>query len=273
MEARRGVFYQRSLTGTDGGATSTVAPAPEPGPSLGPGGSFSGRACSPPTAAAARVRDGPRLGGRGDERGRDLPMSLKSMPLVFLFALFAALRPFAPCAVFGRVRRPSVALPSRLAGVGGGPLGVTGRCRAGVGCGHACLLSGKGRDGASLFCARFACGRGRVSAPARFARLIARARRRAHLARPFPPGAFSAPSRSLSAETPKGGPGSRLSLLSFYTIPPNVKPVREQKMKLPEIFHGMPATGTGAEPFRTARHSGPGRRSGACAAKPPKTDA
>ncbi len=131
----------------------------------------------------------------------------------------------------------------------------------------------KGGTGVSLFCARFACGRGRVSAPARFARLIARARRRTHLSRLLTPGAFSAPSRSLSAETPKGGPGSRLSLLSFYTIPPNVKPIWEQKMKTPEIFHGMPATGTGAEPFRTARHSGPGRRSGACAAKPPKTDA
>ena len=80
---------------------------------------------------------------------------------------------------------------------------------------------------------------GRIAA-ARLARLIARARRRAHLARPFPPGAFSAPSRSLSAETPKGGPGSRLSLLSFYTMPPNVKPIREQKMKTSEIFHEMP---------------------------------
>ncbi len=45
--------------------------------------------------------------------------------------------------------------------------------------------------------ARIACapvrGRGRVSAPARFAHLIARARRRTHLARPFPPGSFSRP--------------------------------------------------------------------------------
>ena len=75
-------LYQRSLTGTDGGAAPTVAPAPEPGPSLGSRGSFSGSACSPPAAAASRVRDGPRLGGRGDERGCDLHMSLKSMPLV-----------------------------------------------------------------------------------------------------------------------------------------------------------------------------------------------
>ncbi len=68
--------------------------------------------------------------------------------------------------------------------------------RGGVGCSHACLLGGRGGTG-SLFCARFACagvrGRGRVSAPARFVRLIARARRRTHLARPFPPGSFSRP--------------------------------------------------------------------------------
>ena len=72
---------------------------------------------------------------------------------------------------------------------------------------------------------RACAGAGGRIAAARFARLIARARRRTHLARRFPPRLFSAPSRSLSAETPKGGPGSRLSLLSFYTISPNVKPV------------------------------------------------
>ena len=51
---------------------------------------------------------------------------------------------------------------------------------------------------------------------------------------------FAAPSQSLSAEKPKGGPGSRLSLLSFYTIWGKVKSFREQKMKMSEIFHGMP---------------------------------
>ena len=86
----------------------------------------------------------------------------------------------------------------------------------GIGCSHACLLSGKGRDGMSLFRARFARAGGRVSAPARFARLIARARRRTHLSRLLTPGAFSAPSRSLSAETPKGGPGSRLSTFILH---------------------------------------------------------
>ncbi len=111
----------------------------------------------------------------------------------------------------------------------------------------------KGGTGVSLFCARFACGRGRVSAPARFARLIARARRRTHLARRFPPGLFSGPCRSLSAETPKGGPGSRLSLLSFYTMPPNVKPIGERKMKIPEIFHETRAAGPERQRGRDGR--------------------
>ena len=87
-------------------------------------------------------------------------------------------------------------------------------------------------------CARGAAG-GRIAA-ARLVRLIARARRRTHLSRLLTPGVFSTPSRSLSAEKPKGGPGSRLSLLSFYTIPPNVKSMREQKMKTSEIFHEVP---------------------------------
>ncbi len=131
----------------------------------------------------------------------------------------------------------------------------------GEGRSQSCVPPSGQRAGQGCPCfARIAGGRGRVSAPARFARLIARARRRAHLARPFPPGAFSAPSRSLSAETPKGGPGSRLSLLSFYTIPPNVKPVREQKMKVPDIFHEMPAGGDRGD-------------DGPCVAKPPETDA
>ena len=50
---------------------------------------------------------------------------------------------------------------------------------------------------------------------------------------------FAAPSHILRRNA-KGGPGSRLSLLSFYTIPPNVKLIREQKTKIPDIFHEMP---------------------------------
>ena len=105
-------------------------------------------------------------------------------------------------------------------------------------------------------CARARAG-GRIAA-ARLVRLIARARRRTHLARRFPPGSFSRPRPSLSAEKPKGGPGSRLSLLSFYTIPPNVKPMREQKMKPAELFHGLPVkTRPGSTPWAPAssRHA------------------
>ncbi len=45
-----------------------VAPALEPGSSLGSGGSFSSRSRSPPAAAVSGAMDGPRLRGRGDER-------------------------------------------------------------------------------------------------------------------------------------------------------------------------------------------------------------
>ena len=46
----------------------SVTPAPEPGSSLGSCGNLDSGACSPPAAAASEVGDGPRLGGRGDER-------------------------------------------------------------------------------------------------------------------------------------------------------------------------------------------------------------
>ena len=110
----------------------------------------------------------------------------------------------------GRFRRAvgAVLLPACSEGFGGG-----------VGFGHACLLPGQARDGVSLFRARFAragVGAGARFAPARFARLIARARRRTHLARPFPPGSFSRPQPSLSAEKPKGGLGSRLSTFILH---------------------------------------------------------
>ncbi len=81
------------------------------------------------------------------------------------------------------------------------------------------------------------CARARAGVGAGAVRAPDCARETAHA--PLAPahaGGFSAPSRSLSAETPKGGPGSRLSLLSFYTIPPNVKPDWERKVKIPEIF-------------------------------------
>ena len=69
---------------------------------------------------------------------------------------------------------------------------------------------------AGPFAARIARGRARPSAPARFARLIARARRRAHVSRPFPPGLFSAPAAVLRRKG-KGGP--RKPPLPAHIIP------------------------------------------------------
>ena len=101
--------------------------------------------------------------------------------------------------------------------------------------------SGLGAGRMSLFRApsrgRAGGGAGGRIAAARFARVIARARRRTHLARRLPPGSFLRPQPLSCAETPKGGPGSRLSLLSFYTMSPNVKPLPEQKMKCRVISH------------------------------------
>ena len=80
----------------------------------------------------------------------------------------------------------------------------------------------KGRDGVSLFRAplrgraRGAAG-GRIAA-ARFARVIARARRHTHLARRFPPGSFSRPpaSRFLQKRR-KAAPGA--ASLYFHSTP------------------------------------------------------
>ncbi len=67
------------------------------------------------------------------------------------------------------------------------------------------------RRAAGPFFARVSCVRARACpralAPARFAHLIARARRRAHLAPPFPPGLFSAPAlASLRRNRDRGEP-------------------------------------------------------------------
>ena len=122
----------------------------------------------------------------------------------------------------------------------------------------------KGRDGASLFprvIARvWARGRGRAYRGGA-ARAPDCARETADALRPSVPAGvfFAAPSHRFLQKSRKAA-RKRLSLLSFYTMPPNVKPMQEQKMKTPEIFHEMPATGAGAEPFRTARHFRPGFR-------------
>ncbi len=95
---------------------------------------------------------------------------------------------------------------------------------SGVGFGHPChLLPSQGRDGVSLFRASSRAGlRARAGgrfAAARLARLIARAPVRAAAGRaedvPSPSARAGGlrPPAMLSAEKPKGGPGSRLSLM------------------------------------------------------------
>ena len=101
---------------------------------------------------------------------------------------------------------------------------------------HASFQAKQRAGRVSLFCAPFACagvrGRGRAyrggaarapDCPRETARRTSPVRSRR--------GLFRGPQPSLSAEKPKGGPGSRLSLLSFYTIPPNVKPAGKNYFK------------------------------------------
>ena len=70
--------------------------------------------------------------------------------------------------------------------------------------------------------ARVSCVRARARprahlAPARFAHLIARARRRTHFSCPFPPGLFSGPSPCFPLQkSEKAAPGSRLSTLIIH---------------------------------------------------------
>ena len=185
---------------------------------------------------AARTGAGPRLprsgAGTGGVRGDGWRRVLRSHRTE-MCACGRRLSPAFAGAVVRRRTGVHVLLPVHDGGFGGG-----GRLRS---CGPP---SRQGAGRVSLFRASsrgHACaGAGGRIAAARLARLIARARRQTHLARRFPPGRFSRPQPSLSAETPKGGPGSRLSLLSFYTMPPNVKPIWEQKMKSPELFHEIP---------------------------------
>ena len=67
-------------------------------------------------------------------------------------------------------------------------------------------------------------------APARFAHLIARARRRAHLARPFPPGLFSGPSHIPAQKSRKAAPEAASLHPSYTTFSP-VKPPGGRNMK------------------------------------------
>ena len=174
-----------------------VAPAPEPGSSLGSGGSFSSRSRSPPAAAVSGAMDGPRLRGRGDERrapGRfPLPRlggEVHGRPLHCVMfchvphAAAEALR-FRSCISFPPlhpVPLHSVHATAGLVAPAAGPF-----LRAYPACAPVPAS------------ARLA--------PARFAHLIARARRRTHIPRPFPPGLFSAPAiASLRRNRDRGEP-------------------------------------------------------------------
>ena len=100
------------------------------------------------------------------------------------------------------------------------------RRRLGVGCGHRLSFL---RRGAGPFSARILRGRRRVSAPARFARLIARARQRAHLSRRLLTGfqkwrrpAAQRRGKRLRSPLPWG---------PSYHNPPDVKPILRTKVK------------------------------------------
>ena len=151
-------------------------------------------------------------GGRGD-RGEAAPASRTQGPLqpdvMKCHVLSCGASPAGQCGQgFGGGRRPCGRFRRQ--------------CRARVVHGHRCLLPGKGRDGCPCFVrvarVRAYGAAGGRNAAARFARLIARARRHTHLACPFPPGSFSRPQPSLSAETPKGGPRGAASLY-FHSTP------------------------------------------------------
>ena len=87
---------------------------------------------------------------------------------------------------------------------------------------------GRDRSGERPCFARIAGGRGRVSAPARFTRLIARARRRAHLPRRPAPGSFSRPPaiaslRRKAERRPRKPP---LSIVIIHPVRPESSPLR-----------------------------------------------
>ena len=96
-------------------------------------------------------------------------------------------------------------------------------------------------------------------APARFAHLIARARRRTHFARPFPPGLFSAPAAFLRRKAERRPPGTASPLPSYTTFSP-VKPPGGENVKIfPERG---PSGSKRARPYSLNRRPGPRLRAG-----------
>ena len=103
----------------------------------------------------------------------------------------------------------------------------------GIGCSHACLLSGKGRDRDVPVSRAFRAG-GRAGVGAGAVRAADCARETPDAPRPSVPArAFFRPPAGRFLQKRRKAAPEAASLLSFYTIPPNVKPAREQKMKTP----------------------------------------
>ncbi len=112
------------------------------------------------------------------------------------------------------------------------------------------------------FSARIARGRAGASAPARFACLIARARRRTHVSRPFPPG-FSAPA-VLMRKKAKGGPGSRLSPLILTHFFQDQALVRNYFKNFGNVLLEACTSGPGSEPMTRPSPFVPGEGRSPC---------
>ena len=190
-----------------------LQPSPRPPwPSLGSRGNLDGSPCSPQAAAISGVMDGPRLGGRGDEGGvkRGLASSAGS-PDTNRNKLCACGNPPSGRRHVRRQTRPPEA-PSPCI------LNVVPSSRF-VPLRSVPPLPGtsKRRDPDS----RVSRARGRLSAPARFARLIARARpraraeRRAHFARWPNRGPFRAGANREAGRPRKCRLASRLPIWLF----------------------------------------------------------
>ena len=123
-------------------------------------------------------------------------------------------------------RRCSARVPSSAAG--------QHRRRLGVDCGHRLSFL---RRGAGPFSARILRGRGRVLAPARFARLIARARRRTHLSRRLLTGFRKLAPLGRAARQRSAAPDAALLWGPSYHNPPDVKPISETNLQISEIIH------------------------------------
>ena len=123
---------------------------------------------------------------------------------------------------------PSACVHRRPGHPKGEPCGQHRRqCGAGVGCGHRLSFPD---GGAGPFSARILRGRGRGSAPARFAHLIARARQRAHLSCRLLTGFQKW--RRPAAQHRESGSGVRFPRGHCSTI-------RQMSSPNPDIFHEM----------------------------------